>query len=203
MFVVGVLEPLFNLFDLIFEPLLGYPALTILVSSVVITLLTTLIYHRMVDLERMKNIREELSNLQKEIRAAKSGDKKSLKKLQMKQRRMMELQGIMMRESFKPMLVYMVPLMIFFYWIRSHYMETWAFARSVPEFVADWSVLSFSSVTGPVMFLSKTMEIVKLPFTFPNWVPLVGGQDYLGYLGWYMLCFTAFSMVWRKLFGIK
>ena len=108
-----------SLLDPIFFPLLklGYTwALVIL--SFLITLLITIIYKYVTDQDRMKYLKKELKKLQAQMREKqKSGDLKSLKKLQAK---MMPLNGELMKHSMKPTLYTFIPIIIIFGWLSAH-----------------------------------------------------------------------------------
>lgn len=193
-----MLDSFYSFMDRIFRPLLPYPASLILIFSIAITLVITLIYLKVVDQEKVLRIREELDKLRKELNSLRKegikDKKKNVMKMQKKMQKMNELQFEMMKENFKPTLIYIVPLFLFFYWLRHNYSLSW---------IPMEEGISLGGMANPLFDLIGQRKVVMLPFKIPSFLPLIGGREWLGYLGWYLLCFWAFSSFWRKLFGIR
>lgn len=121
----------------------------ILGIGILVALLVTLISRRVVNWERMKQIKAEVSAFQQELRDARSKqDMKRLYKLQQDQKRIMALQGQMMKENFKPMLFYIVPYFIFWFilsGIFSGWVVAWLPFRLDLPFFGKWASCGFLS----------------------------------------------------------
>ncbi|MFQ6130320.1 MAG: EMC3/TMCO1 family protein [Candidatus Hadarchaeaceae archaeon] len=121
----------------------------ILVIGILVALLVTLISRRVVNWERMRQIKAEVTSFQQELRDARSKqDMKRLYKLQQDQKRIMALQGQMMRENFKPMLFYIVPYFIFWFILSGMYsgwVVAWLPFRLDLPFFGKWASCGFLS----------------------------------------------------------
>jgi len=74
------------------------------------------------DQDRIKDIKQQMSRFREQMaEARKTGNARALRKLQARQRRVMMLQSEMMGLSMKPLLVYSIPLMLFFFWLNNLY----------------------------------------------------------------------------------
>lgn len=108
--------------NLVLDPLLGPllklgPFWTVVIISLLLAVLTTLVYKWVTDQARMKELRERASALQKEIKQASKDDPKKALELQKKLFAMSKEQ---MMSSFKPMIITMLPLLIIFGWLNTH-----------------------------------------------------------------------------------
>ncbi len=123
--------------------------LVILAIGIFVSLLITLITRRVVNWERMKQIKAEVSAFQQELRDARSKqDMKRLYKLQQDQKRIMALQGQMMKENFKPMIFYIVPYFIFWFILQGIYsgwVVAWLPFRLDLPFFGKWASCGFLS----------------------------------------------------------
>ena len=121
----------------------------ILGIGVFVSLLITLITRRVVNWERMRQIKAEVSAFQKELRDARSKrDTKQMYKLQQDQKRIMALQGEMMKMNFKPMIFYIVPYFIFWYilaGVYSGWVVAWLPFRLDLPFFGTWVSCGFLS----------------------------------------------------------
>jgi uncharacterized membrane protein (DUF106 family) len=121
----------------------------ILIVGVLVALLITLVSRRVVNWERMRQIKAEVSAFQKELRDARSKrDMKRLYKLQQDQKRIMALQGQMMKENFKPTLFYIVPYFIFWFILMGIYggwVVAWLPFRLDLPFFGSWVSCGFLS----------------------------------------------------------
>jgi len=121
----------------------------ILVIGMLVALLVTLISRRVVNWERMRQIKAEITAFQQELRDARSKqDMKRLYKLQQDQKRIMALQGQMMKENFKPMLFYIVPYFIFWFILSGLYsgwVVAWLPFRLDLPFFGKWVSCGFLS----------------------------------------------------------
>lgn len=121
----------------------------ILVIGIFVSLLITLITRRVVNWERMRQIKAEVSAFQQELRDARSKrDTKRLYKLQQDQKRIMALQGQMMKENFKPMIFYIVPYFLFWFilaGVYSGWVVAWLPFRLDLPFYGTWVSCGFLS----------------------------------------------------------
>lgn len=91
----------------------------VFVVAAIVVLISTAAQYLLVDQEKMKAMREEMSDYQKKLLAArKSGSKKELKKLEAKGKIIKQQQTEMTGMSMRPMMLTIIPLMIFFGWVR-------------------------------------------------------------------------------------
>jgi uncharacterized membrane protein (DUF106 family) len=107
-----------SLLNPVFYPLLNATGYfwTLLILSVVITLITTLVYKYTTNQSLMKDLKDEQKALQKQIKELKNEPEKAMHA----QKRMMEINGKYMMHSFKPLLYTFLPIIIFFGWMNSH-----------------------------------------------------------------------------------
>ena len=164
-----------DLFDLKTIP---YSTVFILGLAVLVTLLTTLVNRLLTKPEKSKAWRKEISEFQKELRAAQhEKDKKTTDKLMKKQQYIMQLQTKMMWQSMKVTLLFFVPLILM------------------------WQLLGgFYTTTTPVGL--RPANIAYLPGIGPSFtVPLLNYPLYSLYW-WYLLCSFLFSTTFSHLFGL-
>jgi len=90
--------------------------LAIILLSLIITLIVTLIYKKVTDQELMKTLKQDMKAIQKEIKELGYQHPKT-KELQ---KQTMELSMKQMKESFKPMIWTMIPILILFGWFATH-----------------------------------------------------------------------------------
>lgn len=119
-----VLEVIFNGLSWIFAPIIALdptpnnPMLTIFLIATIIAFVTTLANKLLVDQDAMEASRKEMKEFQEKMKEAQmSGDSKELAKAQAMQKDVMAKQGDMMKNSFKPLIVTMVPIMLMFWWM--------------------------------------------------------------------------------------
>ena len=110
------------------SPIFEHALFVIAGIGALVAFLITLVTWRVVNWERVRQIKAEVSAFQKELREAQSKrDMKRVYKLQQGQKRIFSLQGEMMRETFKPTIFYIVPYFIFWY-LLSHIYKGWVIA---------------------------------------------------------------------------
>jgi len=109
-------------FDSLLNPVL-YPLLdsigyfwTLLILSLVITVITTVIYKYTTNQSLMKDLKNEQKEFQKEIKELRNDPDKAMQV----QKKMMETNSKYMMHSFKPMLFTFLPVIIFFGWMNIH-----------------------------------------------------------------------------------
>ena len=126
-----------------------YAVFVVLGIGIFISLLITLITRRVVNWERMRQIKAEVSAFQKELsEAQRKRDMKNVHKLQQDQKRIMSLQGEMMKENFKPTLFYIVPYFIFWFILSGLYsgwVVAWLPFRLDLPFFGTWVSCGFLS----------------------------------------------------------
>ena len=130
-------------------------------------------------------IQAEMKAFQKEIREAqKAGDGKKLVELQSRQQEMMQKQTQMMGNSFKPMIVTLVPILLIFWWMRA------------------------SVISGLIVTLPPSVYYITLTPMWHFFGHFLYGGDAtipfaIGWLLWYMICTFAMSQILRKFLGFK
>ena len=190
-FFTLISDAVINVLNAIFNPLLAMdpnptnPALTVLVIAFIVSLITTIANKLLVDQDEMNRVQAERKEFQKELREAqKRGDGKKVAELQAQQTEMMQKQSAMMTNSFKPMFVTFIPIILIFFWMRT------------------------SAIHDLVIILPQSVYWVTLT---PMWHAL-GGFIYggkatipygIGWLLWYMICTFGISQIIRKFLGFK
>ncbi len=94
----------------------AHPILTIILISVILTLISTLITKWLTDQEHLKELKERQKELQKELKNCK--DVNLMKEIEAE---ILKITGMMMKSSFKPMLITIIPFLILFYWLKNVY----------------------------------------------------------------------------------
>ena len=189
-----VLEVIFNGLDWIFGPIFALdptpenPLLTVFLIATIIAFVTTLANKLLVDQDAMQASRDKMKEFQEEMKAAQaSGDSKKIAKAQAMQMEMMSQQTDMMKNSFKPLIVTLVPIMLMFWWMMQP--------------------------TNPINDILVTLpQFVYYILLVPLWQYIFGmfyggGGSHIpyvaGWLGWYMLCTFAMTQILRKFMGFK
>jgi len=97
----------------------------ILGVSVLLTLITLTANKLLIDVKKLKELREEVSAWQRDYNLARrSGDKQAEMKLKRKQARISQLQAAMLRQQMKLMLIFFAPFAIIFYALSGFYKES-------------------------------------------------------------------------------
>ncbi len=91
-----------------------HPLTIITLIALVVTVIVTFAYKWLTDQKRMKKLRDDLNDYQKEMR-----DTKDIKKLSTIQKKAFEANLEYMKHSFKPTLWTMLPVLIIFIWLNS------------------------------------------------------------------------------------
>lgn len=160
----------------LFEPLIGMLPLymVIFVLSAITGLYTSLIQKYTIDWEKNREAMERMKSFQKEFREAQlSKNKHKLKKLEKQKNQMMEIQGEMMRQQFKPMAYIILASMPIFGWL--YYLI----------FTLDPAATIILPFYGKLYLATDTV----LRF-IPVWI------------FWYMLCSISVSQVIRKTLNV-
>ncbi|MDR3223066.1 MAG: EMC3/TMCO1 family protein [Methanobrevibacter sp.] len=199
--MVDILGSIFSSFDQVFNPIIALdpnpknPILTIFLIAFLVSIVTNLAQKYLMDHEKLDSMKKKSSEFQKKMNAVrKSGDAKAMSKIQAEQQEFMKAQSEMMMMSFKPMLVTIVPFMLFFWWIRN---------SSLAHVYVSFPMFPYWAVLTPIWHSigifgggapDPTVIFSFVGYYLPNAV---------GWFGWYMLSAFALSQVVRKLVGLK
>ena len=96
------------------EVMIANPRVSILVVSVIVTFIATLAHKWLTNQEHMKSLKARQKEIQKELKGCKDGN--VIKELNAE---LMKLTGVMMKSSFKPMFVTIIPFLVLFAYLRS------------------------------------------------------------------------------------
>ncbi|ABR56706.1 protein of unknown function DUF106 transmembrane [Methanococcus aeolicus Nankai-3] len=196
-------DSIFNMFygalDSVFMPIIKnmHPAIAILTMAFVVSFIINLATKLLVNQKRMAELKKEIQDFQVKARQAQK-DPDLMEKLQAEQQKMMASQMEMMKMSFKPMIYTWVPIIAIFAYLRHVY---------------DYNGvihLANSGWNGVVVELPVILSKILLVGPF-HWIGSIFykggfgivGDTALGWLGWYILCSMATSMILRKVMGIK
>jgi len=128
------------------ELIVGNPRSSIIVLAFVVSFVLTIIRYYMTDKEKMKEIKERQRELRKEMKEFKDNPEKIMEI----NKQMLEDMPEQLKQSFKPMLVTIIPLLIMFAWLKSTFAET-AIASTWIWWYIGASILSsifFSKIFG-------------------------------------------------------
>lgn len=181
-----ILNPIFNpLLTLVSVPNNPYfgAIIGVFIIATLVAFVITLANKLLVDQDRLQFLQGEMKGFQSEMmKAQKSGDPKAMAEMQKKQAKFMELQKEMMFNSFKPMIVTFVPIILIFYWMAGNPLINHLYLN-LPSF-------AYYVLLVPI-FHTFYHQSAGVPVMAIEW------------LGWYILCSFAMSFVWRKLLGLK
>lgn len=96
------------------------PKLSIVIISFLVSLFITVIRYFMIDKDKMKAIKEKQKALREEMKQYKNNPEKMMEINQ----KMLEDMPEQMKQSFKPMIITLIPILIIFAWMRSIYALT-------------------------------------------------------------------------------
>lgn len=92
----------------------------VFVVSIVVGVVSVSGQYFLVDQQKLKGMRNELSEYNKRLlQAKKTGNKKELRKLEAKGKKIKQQQAEMTGMTMKPMFLTIIPIMIFFGWVRA------------------------------------------------------------------------------------
>jgi uncharacterized membrane protein (DUF106 family) len=97
--------------------MLANPKLSIIILGLLVTLVMTLITKKVTDQNRMRELKEIQKKCQIKLKDAK-GDVKKQAEIQ---KEIMQCSMELMKHSFKPTLITMIPVLILIWWVRSIY----------------------------------------------------------------------------------
>lgn len=96
------------------------PKLSIILISLLVSILITVIRYFTVDKNKMKEIREKQKKLREEMKQYKNNPEKMMEI----NKKMLEDFPEQMKQSFKPMIITIIPIIILFGWMKSIYVGT-------------------------------------------------------------------------------
>ena len=180
-----ITQPIFGAVDFVFLPLINMfgPMIGVFLISAIVAFFITLANKLLVDQDRLQFLQKEMKGFQQEMMAAqKSGDPKAMAEAQKKQAEFMDLQKEMMTNSFKPMIVTMIPILFIFWWMSAE--------PAISKLVIELPSFVFYVLLVPLfhMFYHQSPGV---PYMAIEW------------LGWYILCSFGMSLLFRKFMGLK
>jgi uncharacterized membrane protein (DUF106 family) len=98
----------------------SYPRESVILLSALVTLCMTLVTKKFTNQNRMR----ELKGIQKACQLKMKDNKGNPQKISEINKEMMECSMELMKHSFRPLLITFLPLILFFWWIRGIYLET-------------------------------------------------------------------------------
>jgi uncharacterized membrane protein (DUF106 family) len=126
------------------EMMTANPKTALLIVSILVTFVSTIAHKWLTNQEHMKSLKKRQKEIQKELKGCK--DECLMKELNSE---MLKLTGVMMKSSFKPMFVTIIPFLLLFAWLRGIYtpiLSGWI-----------WYYLGFSVVAS--IILRKIMDV--------------------------------------------
>jgi len=95
------------------------PKISIVVISLIVSLISTIVTKYATDQAMLKSIKERQKEIQKEIKEKKYSQ--TDKRFMELQRELLGLTGRMFKNSFKPLIITMIPFLLLFHWLRNIY----------------------------------------------------------------------------------
>lgn len=147
-----------EIIDLVLNPVFGWllnlpPILAILILSVVLGLVSILAQKYMTDQAKMRRLKSDTKKLQKQMKEAQKA--KEQDKMMKVQQKLMPIQLDMMKETFKPLLLTMVPFLIIFLWLGNHF----AFLPIEPGEQFTVTAEFEEGLSGQAALASETLDI--------------------------------------------
>lgn len=102
---------------MVIEILQQNPKISIVIIAILVTLISSIITKFLTDQEHLKKLKDRQKELQSQLKTCK-GDQCKMMEIQSE---MLQITGTMMKSSFKPMFVTLIPFLLLFYWIKSVY----------------------------------------------------------------------------------
>ena len=111
----------YDLLDTVFGSIWDWPGIyAVFVVAIIVGVISVSGQYFLVDQEKVKRIRKESSEFQKRLIAAqKSGNKKELRKMEARKKKVQQQQAEMTGMTMKPMMLTFVPIIVFFGWVRA------------------------------------------------------------------------------------
>jgi uncharacterized membrane protein (DUF106 family) len=142
--------------DAIFNPVLGWifalpPIFAILLLATVLALISTLLQKYLTDQAKMRRLKDDTKKYQEQMKKLRDDPEKLMKV----QQKVMPIQMELMKESFKPLLVSLIPFLLVFFWLSNHF----AFHPVEPGQPFTVSATFEEGVTGTAMLTSPTLAV--------------------------------------------
>jgi len=186
-FINTILNPILNPLLTLFSgpnPMFGL-IMGVFMIATIVAFFITLANKLLVDQDRLQYTQKQMKEYQQKLMAAqKSGDPKELAKVQKRQAEFMNLQKEMMTNSFKPMIVTFLPIILIFYWMAQN-----------PLLHGDNMYVQLPSFVYYVLLV----PIFHMFYHQSPGVPVMAVE----WLGWYILVSFAMSLMFRKFMGLK
>lgn len=129
--------------DFIFGPLLKLPPFwAILLLSLILSVLIVLIYKWTTNQTLMKQLRDDVKNYQQQMKQQKEDPKKVLEI----QKKIMDANIQLMKHSFKPTLITLLPIILIFGWVNAHF----AFEPLLPGQPFPITIQTYDGIQGNV-----------------------------------------------------
>jgi len=161
--VQSLLAGLFSFYDSLFQPLLALsPYYAVGFFSVALAGTFSLIYWRFLDVERQKELKEKLNNQQEKMKEAREND--NAEKVSEHMSKSLELNQKFMMLNFKPMIVTMLFVGLFFPWMGA------TFSPNIPLEQAN------NGYTGELEYASNAVPI-EIQNSENNTVLIIGDQE--------------------------
>ncbi|MBQ9026879.1 MAG: DUF106 domain-containing protein [Methanobrevibacter sp.] len=182
--IIGILNVLLNPI-LALDPNPSNPALTVFIIAFLVSLISTVANKYLVDHDRNNEIQNEVNEFSEQLRVAQeNGDTQKLDELQEKQSDIMKLQSEMMMNSFKPLIVTYVPIILMFFWMKTSIIQNLVLVLPQPLY---WIMLTpLWHFVGSIFYGGGA----AIPYA-------------IGWLLWYMICTFGLGQILRKFFGLK
>lgn len=108
--------------DMIFNPVFGWllnipSILAIIFLATLLALISTLLQKFLTNQAKMKRLRDDTKKYQEQMKRLRDDPEKMMKV----QQKVLPIQMELMKESFKPLLVTLVPFLLVFFWLSSHF----------------------------------------------------------------------------------
>lgn len=142
--------------DAAFNPIFGWllnipPILAIILLASILALVSTLLQKYLTDQAKMRRLRDDTKKMQEQMKKVKD-DPAKLMKIQEK---IMPIQLELMKESFKPLLVSLIPFLLVFFWLSNHF----AFHNIEPNTPFVVSATFEEGINGNAELYSETLQI--------------------------------------------
>ncbi len=115
------------------------PLVGLMILSFFVTLFITIVTHFMTDKKRMKELKDKQKFLRGEMKKCKDNPQKVMEL----NKQMMEDLPEQMKQSFKPMIITIIPLLILFKWLRGTFVDI------LPHWI--WYYIGFSMLFSIVL----------------------------------------------------
>ena len=177
-----------NLLNIIFSPLLAIdpnpqnPAFSILIIAFLVSLISNLAVKYLQNSEKISEIRQELDKHNRRLKEARENN--DTEKLEQNQTHILKLQSELMINSFKPMIVTYLPIILMIGWMR------------------------ISSIQNTIIVLPKIVYWLTLtPLWHSIGSVIYGGHAAIpfavGWFLWYMICSFSFNQILKNFLGTK